>query len=363
MGLGPRRQGQRLALQPLQLVGGQHPGALGCALRLRQQRLGAADLALLVVAPLQWHLQAQLDLPRRAAREVIDRRAPGDVGSLQGQRCIARGAGRLHPGVGGAHVAALVDQAADVSGGRVWQGGKRPIGSHPQVGRRQRADQAGQRQRGTRPVQLGQVQVEPDAPGLDLAAVGVLGGQIAGLDPALRGGRQLRRTAGDQIQLGDAMLGGQQVDKGAQRGKLLLQPGVVKVGSCRLGAALGSQRAQGPLATPLPGPIEPDRLVDALVAQQIAGTDAVLQVDRRCLGRQQRQGRMVGGQDVGASGIDVRSRQRHQAVVARRCQHLGQAERGAGLGLAGACGQAGQQGQKLSYPHGAGYRLPRLTST
>jgi hypothetical protein len=154
----------------------------------------------------------------------------------------------------------------------------------------------------------------------DLDARGLLLRDVTGAQPALRRRRELGGAALDRLDLGDALLRGEQIVEGPGSGDLLLQRDLLHIEFGGAGGALRGARAQHPLVAALVGPVQPDALVDALVAQQIARAEAVLEIHRTALGRQLRRGRMVGGHHIGVGRGERAPRQRNIAVLAGRLQ-------------------------------------------
>ena len=103
-----------------------------------------------------------------------------------------------------------------------------------------------------------------------------MSGQITRLYAPCRSRAELRRAARNRADLVDALLRCQQVKVSVGCNLLLLNQGFVNVGLSRLCVALRCQCAQLALVTALPGPVHANGLVNALLPDQIAATNAIL---------------------------------------------------------------------------------------
>jgi hypothetical protein len=273
-GLG-RRAGQRL----VQLV-----------LGLVEHGAGACDLAFVAVAAEQAgqrHLHAQLQQPARGARVVVDE-VPSVTSFLRSASAESNAA-----------CAACTRWRAASTSARCSGSGRRDVGRHAGPGLLDlevatHADEAAQRQRGAGAVGLHGAQLGLGPARLDLGAQALLLGDVAGPLAPLRGRRQLLGALADGRDLDDALLRGQHVVEGGRHGQLLLHRDLVEVELRRVGIALGRPRAQLALVAAFVGPVEADRLVDALAAQHAAAADAVGQVDGAGLAGEDRSRRVVG---------------------------------------------------------------------
>ena len=224
------------------------------------------------------------------------------------------------------------------------------VGTCADVGAGGAADKLGQRELRALHVQPCTVGVGARTLGFDLGPRRVLHRDVACIQALLRRRCGVARAVLDVQQLLDPPLRRQQVEEGAVGGQQLLQPHLVDIGRRGGGGAAGGFGAQRTLVAALPGPVQADIGVDALV-DEAAAADPVLQIDLRQLARQLRQRCVVGSEDVGLRRGRGANGDADVEVLARRCE--GVVEGHHGLRVGSRCHgqrQAGD-GQRLSYAH------------